>query len=320
MTNHRLATLQKSIVPWLPGPVRRELVRNKPIGVQEFTVELFGGEQLKLDQCEKSTLLRKLFWLGIDGHEPWSIRTFYMLSQTSDCILDVGAFFGLYGLAAALANPKADIHCFEPFPDNNALMQHYVALNNLANIKTHDCALSDTKGTVGFHVPVKKSTKLPDIGSLTNRFEDGHHSNKQTREIQVEVTTIDEFCDAQQIQSVDLIKIDAEEAELQVLQGAQRTIEKCQPDLLCEIIFDNPQLPAIESLLKDHGYCFYGMLESGITQTPTLLEPLAADTDTRLQKNHGGYTEMLLTKKTPQEINQLVANMNWKPVARQSAA
>ena len=306
MTNSRLAALQRSILPWLPGPVRRELVRNIPIGVQEFEVELFNGERLTLDQCEKSTLLRKLFWLGIDGHEPWSIRTFYLLARSADCIFDVGAFFGLYGLVAGLANPQAAIHCFEPFPANDDLMQHYISLNQLTNIQTHNIALSDTTGSVGFHVPVSKSSKLPDIGSLTNRFEKGRHSDKQTREIQVECTTIDEFCRSEGIARVDLIKIDAEEAELQVLTGARKTIERCQPDLLCEIIFDNPQLPEIESLLKSYGYRFYAMMESGITQAPTLLEPLANDTDTRLRKNRGGYTEMLLTNKAPEAIGQLV--------------
>jgi len=302
MKNARFAALQRSVLPWLPGPVRRELVRNKPLGIQEFEVELYNGEQLRLDQCEKSTLLRKLFWLGINGHEPWSIRTFYRLARSADRILDVGAFFGLYGLVAGLANPQAAIHCFEPFPDNEQLMRHYISLNRLENVQTHNVALSDTSGTVGFHVPVSRSSKLPDIGSLTNRFDQGHHSKKQTREIQVQTTTIDEFCESEGLAQVDLIKIDAEEAELQVLTGAQKTIERCQPDLLCEIIYDNPQLPEIESLLRSHGYRFYAMQESGLVQAPTLLEPLSTDSDTSRRKNL--YTEMLLSNKESGAIGQ----------------
>jgi hypothetical protein len=65
--------------------------------------------------------------------------------------------------------------------------------------------------------------------------------------------------DAMNLSRVDLIKIDVEGMEVEVLQGAQRTIESCHPVILVEIIKSNSDL--LRGWLEERGY---KIMEAGI--------------------------------------------------------
>jgi hypothetical protein len=54
-----------------------------------------------------------LFWRGLYVHEAASMRLWVQLCRRSEVVFDVGANIGLYALAAAASNPKADVFAFE---------------------------------------------------------------------------------------------------------------------------------------------------------------------------------------------------------------
>lgn len=312
-------SLQRLVYRSMPRVVRKQIARTCPLAVDQFDVELFDGHRLRLGQLEKSVMLRKLFWQGVEGHEPNSVRAFYKLSERARVVLDIGAFFGLYGMISSKASSTAEIHCFEPFPANAEMLQQFVKANDLENVQLQQKAVSDEVGTSSFHIPVSRSAKLPDIGSLTDRFENGRYADRDFESIDVECCTIDSFCEQQGIETVDLMKIDTEEAELQVVQGGSKTLQTSSPDILCEVVFSNPSMKDLEELLKSFGYRFYALTDGRIRENPTLLKPLEGDTDERLNKKTGGYTDMLFSVKSEDELNRIVWGGGAQSVQRVAA-
>ena len=88
-------------------------------------------------------------------------------------------------------------------------------------------------------------------------------------QVEVAAVTLDEYCAANGVESIDLLKIDVEGAELDVLQGAQRLLEDRR---VGSILFE-VSLPQIESLghdaheifasLDGHGYWTHALAPDG---------------------------------------------------------
>lgn len=134
-----------------------------------------------------------------------------------DVFVDVGAHLGLHTLAAARAmNGQGRIVAFEPFEPTQSLLQKSVLMNGFSDIvEIHQAAVSDHSGHQQLF-----------LGAVS-----GHHSlfplalSAETGDPSVEVPLVrlDDIMSA--APAIDLLKIDAEGAELEVLGGAQSLIE-----------------------------------------------------------------------------------------------
>ena len=101
-----------------------------------------------------------------------------------------------------------------------------IELNQARNITSIGIALFDTSGEVALnHDQIAMNTQSPNI-------------------VRVPTQPFDEWRKAQQIKRVDLIKIDAEGAEMRILRGMRNTILGDRPKLLVEI--HPTKLPAFE--------------------------------------------------------------------------
>ena len=56
----------------------------------------------------------QLFWKGIDGFEPNSLKIWIKLCRMSDVIFDLGANTGIYSLIAKSEKPTSTVYAFEP--------------------------------------------------------------------------------------------------------------------------------------------------------------------------------------------------------------
>lgn len=135
--------------------------------------------------------------------------------------LDIGANRGLYTYHYSSVFNK--VVAFEPVEECYASVKRL----KLRNAEVHSVALSDERGTATLFSPVRRGDIDFQRSSLLESavFEVG--SVKR----QVQTHTLDEFC----FSEVDLIKIDTEGAELQVLKGATKTIEKNLPLIFVEM-------------------------------------------------------------------------------------
>jgi hypothetical protein len=63
-------------------------------------------------------------------------------------------------------------------------------------------------------------------------------AHKKIGEVEIEVATLDQFCDAQNIKAIDLLKTDCQGFDLRVLQGATRMLSEGRVKILqCESLF-----------------------------------------------------------------------------------
>ena len=90
--------------------------------------------------------------------------------------------------------------------------------------------ISNKSGALKIHYN-ENQPSLASFVEEVNHLE--HIQNNET--LEVEVTSIDDFCRENQITEIDFIKIDVEGGELGVLQGAETTLLRHQPLLLFEV-------------------------------------------------------------------------------------
>ena len=192
----------------------------------------------------------ELFWFGL--RDPWDVFHAKTFLRPGSVVFDIGANFGHYSITLGDAiNRQCSVHAFEPFPENLARLRKNIALNNMAaTIHVHPVGLSDA---VGIGV---MTTRMDNSGSATlarTGVEDG---------FEVQLTTLDAFCLAEQIDRVDFMKIDVEGFETKLLDGAVDTIDRHHPTILIEL--DPPKLTRagssveiLASTLRSFGYTLY---------------------------------------------------------------
>lgn len=125
-------------------------------------------------------------------------------------VFDVGANVGQTTLAIKARFPHARVHAFEPVGSTfNTLQQK---LRGLDGVTAHRLALSDRPGT---------AMMTADTNSPLNRLLYGAPmmAGGALPTESVATDTIDRFCAARRIERIDLLKVDAEGADLKVLEG-----------------------------------------------------------------------------------------------------
>jgi FkbM family methyltransferase len=213
-----------------------------------------------------SYLETAVFWRGLGGYEPESMKLWIELAKNSSVILDIGANTGLYALVASLANPSGQVLAFEPVPRIYELLCRNVRINGFA-IHCYPLALSNTEGPdVIFDPPDSHRHASLDYDEAC------HATTSEPRTIPVTRTTLLRFAQQHQLTSIDLMKIDVEGHEPQVLQGMGELLARMRPAILPEVKSDQ-KAAEIEGLIQNMGYLVFDIDE---TYGPHRLEQLKA--------------------------------------------
>ncbi len=233
------------------------LLRIPVAGVVEVRPPWEGVPPVLMANDGHDRIASMLFWKGVDGWEPTTIRTFLRLVSPGSTVVDVGANSGLFSLLAARRDPTVTVHALEPVDRVFALLQSNVALNALDNVDCHRFACSDRPGPATLHVPAGEP--VPVMASLLSGWSDTPATGEP-----VECTTVDELVDANGIQAVDVVKIDAEGSEDVVLRGGQATLEKHRPFVLAEVLGRSGLGASVTAALADHDYRFFRLGAEGM--------------------------------------------------------
>ncbi len=140
----------------------------------------------------------------------------YLLS--SKMVMDIGANIGEWTTLALQINPNASIHCFEPSQPTFEKLKENVP----ASVACNNFGLGSRNEQKEFFV----FDNLATTNSLYERhgLEDGWGKKPQTKNEIVQIRTIDDYCQKNNIEKIDFLKIDTEGHELEVLKGAKQLL------------------------------------------------------------------------------------------------
>lgn len=165
-----------------------------------------------------------LFMHGI--REVQATKHLRSIMQPDWTMVEIGANIGYYALMEARAVKR--VIAIEPGPDNYKGLMTNIALNGYRNIETHQLAIGDHKGVVGFEI--SKACNWNKIARPN-----------VTGDVQVQMTTLDDFLQGRKI---DFLRMDVEGYELCILKGMPQTIRDSRPGMFIEVHRD---------LLRDYG-------------------------------------------------------------------
>ncbi|MCX8109500.1 MAG: FkbM family methyltransferase [Verrucomicrobiae bacterium] len=135
-------------------------------------------------------------------------------------VIDVGACEGLFAFRIVKNGMAKRVICFEPFGTMAKLIRRGAASNGISTaLEVEALAVGKTSGYVQF-------TAAPEADS-------GSVANAKTDSNRACAVSLDDYCASRGIdlRPSDLIKIDAEGADLDVLLGAERIISETGPQI-----------------------------------------------------------------------------------------
>jgi len=189
----------------------------------------------------------------------------FMIGQTTPYLnkfkntLDIGAATGMY--ASHFAEHSKSVICFEAVPPVYEQLEKIKQKHN--NVITHNLAVSNEVGLLDFYVDDKRLSN----SSFQNLVEG--------QKIQVETTTIDSL----KLIDVGFMKIDVEGVELDVLVGANDTIEEYKPTCMVEVYekFNKYPVETTFEFFFTRGYrCFYNHRAEGLKPVRNIQEGIEA--------------------------------------------
>lgn len=135
-------------------------------------------------------------------------------------MVDVGANVGNFALEGASAvGPQGRVIAFEPHPRVFRFLSENLKLNPSLKITATQTAVSDHKGQ-----SIMEDGRRDDMNALT---ESRSAANSGVPSVTVPTITLDEAL-AEEPGKIDLLKIDVEGAEMHVLRGAGKTLERSE--------------------------------------------------------------------------------------------
>ncbi len=160
------------------------------------------------------------------------LRLIERLFEAPFTFVDVGANQGEFSVFVASMSEDNRVLAFEPTQNMRSRLQHNLSCNELTNAKVFGFGLSDRSRD---NVPIYGSDDVMDDGTFHAGLPTIHTmTDRHVRLESISLRSLDETLQNNDVDSIDLIKIDVEGEELSVLKGAQNTISQFRPFLILE--------------------------------------------------------------------------------------
>ena len=169
-------------------------------------------------------------------------------------IFDVGANVGQSAIEMIKESPDSKIYCFEPIAKTYNQLEK--STKELSSVNCYKTALGSSKNI---------SLMTADGVSSKNHLVEADTDIKKTEE--VNVTTLDDFCQVHDITHINFLKIDTEGNDLEVLKGADQMLKKHHIDFVEVEAGMGPlndyhvPLERFKTHLEDLGYYLFGIYE-----------------------------------------------------------
>ena len=131
-------------------------------------------------------------------------------ARQSKVIFDVGAHMGYYTVQFA-AQSSGQVHSFEPNPRSFGFLEQNVEINQLRNACLNHVGVSSQPGRL--------TLRIPHSGNSGSASFSQPYADAASDQVDVDVTTLTSYCERQNIEQIDMIKVDVEGHEFEVLKG-----------------------------------------------------------------------------------------------------
>lgn len=240
--------LQRQFILKKYASLRRETMKNK---TKYILQRILGfNNYLKIFSRFKIATLKN------DKNEK-DFFAFMDLLQNPQNILDLGANIGVMSVHLAERFPNASVHAVEPLQTNMDVLKYTIKKSKLQNVKTYQTALGDEVCTLQMVLPKDGETRLHGLSHvLHDSIEEWNEGDK----FDVPCTTVDLLFGHLDVQG---IKIDVENFEFYVLNGAKDLLNRCKPVVYAEL-WDNENRQKCFALMRELGYSIHCVIDGQV--------------------------------------------------------
>jgi FkbM family methyltransferase len=201
-------------------PIRKRfLALPLKVTIQDF------DKDLKIEVDVSDEMGGRIFWYGAYNRDLFALLRRQLTRGM--VFFDVGANIGEVTIFAAKhVGPTGRVVAFEPNPDVAVSLERNVAINGFEHVKVVRAGLFEEETTMPIYTPLGRSSGLTTLYPRGDLF---------TLVRTVKLITLDDFVACHGIPQLDGIKIDVEGAEIAVLKGASKTIQKYRPWIIVEV-------------------------------------------------------------------------------------
>jgi FkbM family methyltransferase len=174
------------------------------------------------------------------------VGLFAQICGPGDLVVEAGSNIGAHTVPLAqMVSPGGYVYAFEPQRSVYQILCANVALNSLSNVRAYQLALASEAG----------SAYIPNVSYEADGNFGGISLSKMPNEntVAVHQLILDDLLDLPRLR---LLKVDVEGMEVDVLRGAEQTIQRLRPVIYVE----NDRPEASESLIRlisDMGYVLH---------------------------------------------------------------
>ena len=176
--------------------------------------------------------LYKIYTLKKDRNEKDFFQFLKHIPENT-IVLDIGANIGIMTVHLARTIKGITVYSFEPMPNNINALKRIINYFKLKNVKICELALGNTEGEVEMVMPVIANVRMQGLSHVV------HHSITEFNEgekFKVPLVMLDKMEELMNAgQRVSAIKIDVENYEYFVLDGARNLITKHKPIVYAEL-------------------------------------------------------------------------------------
>ncbi len=199
--------------------------REKNIDLNKEYVINVNGYKLKSIPNDRGISLELL---KFNTHEPLSTKLISRELKKGMVCIDLGGNIGYYTLLESnRVGNSGKVICIEPSPLNYRYLKKNLEMQNSSNVETHNFACGDINGEINFLISKNSNTcrTIPEEEPIPN--------GEQV--IKVPIRKLDSFLEENPLQKIDFLRTDVEGYELQVFEGARKTIQQFKPMIQIEV-------------------------------------------------------------------------------------
>ena len=258
-----ISPLNRLVVAALTRLPSANWMQRIPVIGRESTLDLGTAGSIHLGHPDKCQIAMQVFWnrgrLG-SAADRIALDAALALSVSAKTFLDIGAYSGMFALAAARRHPQIHSIAYEIVPENFLILYENVIRNDLiGRVEPRLCGLSSAAGSLTVPAGIGLGLLASSI-ALDTEFDHGHR---------IPLATLDAHHgqDAGPI----VMKIDVEGFELEILEGGKRLLERTRPDMVCEVLRRAKRTAEMEDLLRSLDYRFFRITDGGLLECDTIV-------------------------------------------------